>query len=141
MLFSDSMESESFVSEEPQYLYTTPTGYVDPTSGIYYVNGELYTKHQIYVKKCGSNVHITSSSFSSSHFLTLYRATYLNQLFCLSISYTNFTYSLIGYLHFLQIFPSEKTASLIFLFYFAFSFSVWFWTVYIIHPGGMFAPF
>ncbi|KAG8323145.1 hypothetical protein J6590_009792 [Homalodisca vitripennis] len=35
----DSVESESYVSEDPQYVY--PTGYMDPT-GVYYVNGGTF---------------------------------------------------------------------------------------------------
>lgn len=45
---ADSVESESYVNEEPQYLYTTPAGYVDPTSGIYYVNGNSFETYDPY---------------------------------------------------------------------------------------------
>lgn len=39
MIFADSVESESYVSEETQYFTPNPPGFVDQ-NGVYYVNGE-----------------------------------------------------------------------------------------------------
>lgn len=36
---ADSVETESYVSEEAQYAYPAPAGYLDP-NGVYYVNGK-----------------------------------------------------------------------------------------------------
>uniref|UniRef100_A0A1B6DFV7 Uncharacterized protein n=1 Tax=Clastoptera arizonana TaxID=38151 RepID=A0A1B6DFV7_9HEMI len=45
---TDSVESESYVNEEPQYVYAAPAGYVDPTGAVYYVNGNTYETYDPY---------------------------------------------------------------------------------------------
>jgi len=43
----DSVENEPYMTEEPQYAYPAPAGYVDPT-GVYYVNGNTFEAYDPY---------------------------------------------------------------------------------------------
>ncbi|XP_054276869.1 uncharacterized protein LOC128995868 isoform X2 [Macrosteles quadrilineatus] len=43
----DSVETESYVSEEAQYAYPAPAGYLDP-NGVYYVNGNTFETYDPY---------------------------------------------------------------------------------------------